>query len=246
MDSYSRSWRLIPLLNASGEVQMKIDRWLLQQHRLHNHPSTLRFYTWQPAAISLGYHQKNYPQQWHDLPLDIVRRSTGGQAVLHQGDLTYSIVTSRLPGKRGETYKYLCQFLINGWRSLGVELSYGNQTKPYTNCHNCFATATRADLVTPSGNKAIGSAQLRRRKAILQHGSMYLRDNSQLFIKIFNEAAPQDLLTTIPSSDNRTIPKIVEALTLAAEDWFKINLVLQPLSAVEWQDILNQPFSVRD
>lgn len=225
---------------------MAIDRWLLQQHRFHDHPPTLRFYTWQPAAISLGYHQKDYPQEWHDLPVDIVRRPTGGQAVLHQGDLTYSIVTSQIPGKRGETYKYLCQFLIDGWKSLGVELKYGDKAKEYAKHHNCFATATNADLVTATGKKAIGSAQLRRRKAILQHGSMSLADNSELFIKIFNGSAPQNLLTAISSSENREVSQIVKALTLAAEDWFKISLVLQPLSAVEWQDIFNQPFSVRD
>ncbi len=245
-DNSPNTWRLIPLLNASGDIQMAIDNWLLQQHRFYGHPSTLRFYTWQPEAISLGYHQKDYPQEWHDLPLDIVRRPTGGQAVVHKGDLTYSIVTSRISGKRGETYRYLCQFLINGWQSLGVELNYGNQNNKYANHPNCFATTTNADLLTAEGKKAIGSAQLRQRKAVLQHGSMCLTDNSELFIKIFNEPAPQNLLTTISSSENRTVPRIVEALTLAAKDWFKINLVLQPLSAVEWQDIFIQPFSGRD
>jgi lipoate---protein ligase len=243
--SYNRNWRLIPLLNASGEVQMAIDNWLLEQHRQRKHPPTLRFYTWQPSAISLGYHQQNYPQFWQQLPLDIVRRPTGGQAVLHQGDLTYAVVTSAVAGKRWEIYRYICQFLIDGWRSLDVNLNYGIATQKYTNNQNCFATATEADLVTEDGKKAIGSAQLRRRQTILQHGSMTLQDNSDLFIKIFNEPAPQNLLTIIPSSENRTVPTIVEALTESAKDWFKINLVLQPLSLVEWQDILTKPVSVR-
>jgi lipoate---protein ligase len=243
--SCDNNWRLIPLLNASGEVQMAVDNWLLEQHRARKHPPTLRFYTWQPSAISLGYHQQNYPQFWQQLPLDIVRRPTGGQAVLHQGDLTYAVITSAVAGKRGEIYKYICQFLINGWRSLDVKLNYGIATQKYSDYQNCFATATEADLLTEDGKKAIGSAQLRRRQAILQHGSMTLQDNSDLFIKIFNESAPQNLLTIIPSSENRTVPTIVEALTESAKDWFKINLVLQPLSLVEWQDILTKPVSVR-
>jgi lipoate---protein ligase len=242
---YDNNWRLIPLLNASGKLQMAIDDWLLEQHRQGKHPPTLRFYTWQPSAISLGYHQQRYPQSWQQLPLDIVRRPTGGKAVLHQGDLTYTVITSSISGKRGETYKYICQFLINGWRSLNVNLDYSHEGKEYTNCHNCFATATEADLVTEQGKKAIGSAQLRRRKAILQHGSMTLQNNSDLFIKIFNEPAPQNLLTIIPLSENRTVPRIVEALTEAAQDWFKINLVLQPLSEAEWQDILTKTVSVK-
>jgi len=236
------TWRLIPFFYAPGEVQMAVDRWLIgQQAQGSKYSSCLRFYSWSPCAISIGHHQKDYPEFWQKLPLDIVRRPTGGKAVLHQGDLTYAIVTSSLPGKRWETYKYICQFLINGWRSLGVNLDYGSATKEYANYHNCFATSTGADLVTEIGTKAIGSAQLRRRNVILQHGSMALEDNSELFIKIFNEPAPQNLRTFIPSSDNRNIPKILEALTEAAKDWFKINLVLQPISLVEWQDILNKP-----
>ena len=224
---------------------MAIDRWLLEQHRQGKHPPTLRFYTWNPSAISLGYHQQEYPSSWQKLPLDIVRRPTGGKAVLHQGDLTYAVITSSIAGKRWEIYKYICQFLINGWRSLGVNLDYGTAAKEYANYHNCFATATGADLIAENGSKAIGSAQLRRRNAILQHGSMTLQDNFDLFIKIFNEPAPQNLLTIIPALENRAIPTIVETLTEAARDWFKIDLVLQPLSKAEWQDILTKPFSVR-
>lgn len=224
---------------------MAVDKWLLEQHCQGKQPSILRFYTWKPAAISLGYHQHNYPQNWQQLPVDIVRRPTGGKAVLHQGDLTYAVITSATRGKRWEVYKYICQFLIDGWRSLGVDLDYGDATGKYANYHNCFATATNADLVTRDGKKAIGSAQLRRRKAILQHGSMTLKDNSDLFVKIFNEPAPQNLLTIVPSLENRSISTIVEALKLAAEDWFKINLVLQPLSQAEWQDILSESISAK-
>lgn len=245
IDSNQKTWRLIPLISASGEVQMAIDSWLLKQHIQKNHPPTLRFYTWNPSAISLGYHQQDYPQFWQQLPLDIVRRPTGGKAVLHQGDLTYAVITSGIPGKRWEVYKYICQFLIEGWRSLDVNLQYGVASKEYASYHNCFSTATGADLITENGKKAIGSAQLRKKKAILQHGSMTLQDNSGLFIKIFNESAPQNLRSFISSSENKTIAKITETLTEAAKDWFKINIVLQPLSKEEWQDILNNSVSVR-
>ncbi len=77
---------------------MAIDAWLLEQHDLGKHPPTLRFYTWEPAAISLGYHQRRWPQYWQGLtgqgqPLDMVRRPSGGRAVLHQGDLTYAVIS---------------------------------------------------------------------------------------------------------------------------------------------------------
>ena len=247
MSSYqfSQNWRLIPLLDASAQVQMAVDNWLINKHSQGEHPSTLRFYTWTPAAISLGYHQKNYPEFWQDLtwqdqPLDIIRRHTGGRAVLHQGDLTYAVVTSAKSGKRLAVYKNICQFLINGWRSLGVELTYGTANKEYTAHHNCFTTATGADLITKQGQKAIGSAQLRRGKALLQHGSMMLEVDNQLFVKIFNELPPANLVELIADSKQKAIANIVDTLILAAQDWFGINLVEQPLSDAEWQDILTK------
>ena len=230
---------------------MAIDRYLLEQHRLGNHPPSLRFYTWQPAAISLGYHQKDYPVAWHDLtwqgkPLEIVRRPTGGRAVLHQGDLTYAVVTNIPPGKRLEVYKQICQFLILGWRSLGVELNYGTATKEYIQQQNCFATATGSDLVTSKGNKVIGSAQLRRRKTVLQHGSMMLNTDRKIYQRVFATDLEQNLSDLLNRKDRSTTysqddltAKIINSLLEAASAIFKIDLVEQPLSTMEWQDIAN-------
>ena len=246
----NQTWRYMPPVSASGQMQMAIDRYLLEQHRHSHHPPTLRFYTWQPAAISLGYHQKEYPSIWRDLtwqgkPLDIVRRPTGGRAVLHQGDLTYSIVMSIPPGKRLEVYKQICEFLIVGWRSLGVDLDYGMATKEYIQHHNCFATATGSDLVTAKGNKVIGSAQLRRGKVVLQHGSMIINTDPLLYRQVFDTSLEQNLLSVIPPSqdrstrptDNHSTDKIVLELVKAAIATFKIDLAQQPLSDEEWQDI---------
>ena len=230
---------------------MAIDRYLLEQHRLGNHPPTLRFYTWQPAAISLGYHQKDYPAVWHDLswqgkPLEIVRRPTGGRAVLHQGDLTYAVITNIPPGKRLEVYKQICQFLISGWRSLGVKLDYGTATKEYIQQQNCFATATGSDLITPQGHKVIGSAQLRRRKTVLQHGSMMLNTNKEIYRRVFATDLEQNLSDILNRKDRSTTydhdeltAKIIDSLLEAASAIFKIDLVEQPLCTMEWQDIAN-------
>lgn len=236
-------WRLIPFLQASGATQMAIDRWLLAKHLEGEQPPSLRFYTWHPGAISLGYHQRDYPLAWQKLtwqgkPLDIVRRPTGGRAVLHQGDLTYGVVTSTLPGKRLATYKQICQFLIDGWRSLGVELDYGSARAEYMQSHNCFATATGADLIVKSGDKAIGSAQLRKGKVILQHGSMMLTTDRQLFKQIFGDSDRSNLLDFIPPESNiPSTEQIIAALIQAAISCFKIDLAIEPLSDAEWEDI---------
>lgn len=240
------TWRLIPLLNAPGNVQMAIDRWLLEQHKIGKHPPVLRFYTWASPTISLGYHQRRSPsfwQQliWQDLPVSLVRRPTGGRAVLHQGDLTYMVVNSGIASKRLEAYRRICEFLIEGWRSLNLTLDYGSAGREYMHNPNCFGTATGADLVYADGYKLIGSAQLRLGEAFLQHGSMRLEPNLELFTKVFGEATPSPVSLVIKQQGSALIETVIEALTKAAIDCFDIELINQPLSVEEWQEILSQP-----
>lgn len=233
------AWRLIPPFAAPGALQMAIDEWLLDQHLHHGHPPTLRFYTWDPPALSLGFSQRRQiPPHWHHLtwrgqPLALVQRPTGGRGVLHQGDLTYAIVTSGLAGRREEVYRHLCQFLIGGWRQLGVELAYGAGDRSYLSSHNCFGLATAADLVTPTGYKLIGSAQLRRGTAVLQHGSMRLWPDPDLYATVFQ--TPLDT-SGLPSS-LPPLPMIIETLTQSAAQQFSCQFVIQPLGTEELQAI---------
>ncbi len=213
---------------------MAIDLWLLNQHRLGLHPPTLRFYAWSPAAISLGYHQRRYPEAWNDLtwngkPIDLVRRPSGGRAVLHQGDLTYAAIVSGLEGSRMQAYQTICEFLIQGWKAIGVELHYGQAGRGYIHNPNCFETATGADLVTNDNTKLIGSAQLRRDNAILQHGSMRLKPDAMLFDQVLGEEKRPEI--------NTPIDTIINALTNAAIKCFDISLIPQPLTQAEWSEI---------
>ena len=236
-------WRLIPLIEAPGKIQMAIDRWAIEQHQLGFLPSTLRFYTWSPPAISLGYHQHRYPEQWQNLSwqgvsLDLVQRPTGGRAVLHQGDLTYALVTSGLSGSRIQAYQQICEFLIQGWRSLGVELHYGLAGRGYIHNPNCFGTATGADLVLADGTKLIGSAQLRRGKAILQHGSIRLEPDAELFKQVFGIEAFTPVQLPLAQRGEDLIHTVIDALVVAACDRFGVEFVVQPLSEDEWKAIL--------
>ena len=234
------AWRLIPLFDAPGTVQMAVDQWLLREHGRQHQPSCLRFYTWSPAAISLGYHQRAWPKHWgqmatHCPGLDLVRRPTGGRAVLHQGDLTYSVVTSAFQGRRVDVYQAICQFLLEGWRVLGVPLVYGHRSRGYETTANCFSSPTAADLVMADGYKLIGSAQLKRDRAVLQHGSMRLHPDVALYEKVF--AAPltvptfPDHLQHLPTPD--LYQMLIEALTQAARRYFSKDWVVQPLSKAE-------------
>jgi len=231
-------WRFIPLIEESGRSQMAIDRWLWKQHQQGNQPPSLRFYTWQPMAISLGYHQKRWPESWQGLqwqgkPVELVRRPTGGRGVLHQGDLTYALVYSGRFAHRMAAYEQICEFLIRGWRSLGFELDYGSAGRGYARVPNCFATATGADLILDSGYKLIGSAQVWQGSTVLQHGSMRLNPDRQLWHQVFSELLPEPP----PSLATLSFSHLVDTLTQAACETFKMEIQVQPFSEQEWTAI---------
>ena len=176
-----KSWQLIPYSETEGKLHMELDNALLDRHSQDlQSPSILRFYRWNPATISLGFHQKHYPNQWKAIAeqyhLDIVRRPSGGRAVLHKGDLTYAVITNvELNGKKRshrEMYEYICTFLIQGFAKLGITLIYGSSGRGYIHNPSCFSTATNADLIIADGRKLIGSAQVYRHNSVLQHGSI--------------------------------------------------------------------------
>jgi lipoate---protein ligase len=228
--------RLIPCFTAPGELQMQIDRWLLQEYVAGRQPVTMRFYQWSPVAISLGYHQRRYPAAWESLqyqgqPVSLVRRPTGGRAVLHQGELTYSIVTRGIVGDRLATYQHLCEFLILGWRKLGVELTYGRRGRDYRDQADCFATATGADLVLLDGYKLVGSAQLIRDGAVLQHGSMRLQPDLELFAQVFGVS------TAVLPMQMPDIEQITAAIANAAAAILNLQWQVQPLSTDELAEI---------
>jgi lipoate---protein ligase len=224
---------------------MAVDSWLIDQHVKGLQPPSLRFYTWRSPTLSLGYHQRQFPAHWNNLqwqgqPIELVRRPTGGRAVLHQGDLTYALVISRsqnglqdgLKSSRRAVYEQLCQFLIEGWRSLGVTLHFGGAERGYIHNPSCFGTATAADLVMADGYKLIGSAQLYREGCVLQHGSIRLRPESELFEAVFGEKVlPPDL--PMPLRTEKGMGKIVRSLQNSAAQHFGVSFEVQPLTAEE-------------
>jgi len=220
---------------------MALDTWLLDQHAQGLSPPVLRFYTWSPPAISLGYHQFHWPRTWNQFtwqgqPVELIRRPTGGRAVLHQGDLTYSVITSGLSGSRTQVYQWICEFLIQGWRSLGVKLDYGQTGRGYLHNPNCFDSATAADLCLADGSKLIGSAQLWRGTAVLQHGSMQLEPDPELWTQVFNSPPCASRPLGLQGEISRL--QVIAALVAAAGQCFNAQLQMQSLSTAEWQSVL--------
>jgi len=179
--------------NLPGFDQMALDLKSLDQ--TISNPEiilTLRFYYWTGDWLSIGYHQKEIPPQWEKLlsngEINIVRRPSGGGAVLHSGGITYALTFKKT------YYKILSYEMVNNWliksfRELGLNLQYGNlQKSPITS--NCFGTSLISDLVDQDGFKRIGSAQYRRKGAFLQHGEIQTNPSKDLWFKLFREEAP--------------------------------------------------------
>ena len=179
--------------NLSGFDQMSLDLNSLDQ--TISNPEiilTLRFYYWTGDWLSIGYHQKEIPLHWEKLlsdgEINIVRRPSGGGAVLHSGGITYALTFKK------NYYKILSYEMVNNWliksfRELGLNLQNGNLRKSPIKS-NCFGTSLISDLVDQNGYKRIGSAQYRKKGAFLQHGEIQTNPSKHLWFKIFKEEAP--------------------------------------------------------
>ncbi|MBA4077274.1 MAG: hypothetical protein C0508_19750 [Cyanobacteria bacterium PR.023] len=218
----ARALRLIPYGVFDAVTNMAIDEALLELHLQGKTPATLRFYGWEPPAVSFGYSQKVSPRTVEKVRAagyDAVRRPTGGRAVLHEGELTYCFVGAGpkqdgidfrpdaeiagaapsywleqgspyegfLPGSINQAYKEICDALIYGLRELGVAASLGRSNSAYKDYEDCFQATTQADLQF-DGKKIVGSAQLRRRHGVLQHGSIMINQSQTKLSEIFGVA----------------------------------------------------------
>jgi len=153
---------------------------------------TLRFYYWTGDWLSIGYHQKEIPTHWKKLisngDINIVRRPSGGGAVLHSGGITYSLTFKKTYYKI-LSYEMVNEWLIKSFRELGLNLKYGSLQKSSITS-NCFGTSLISDLVDEDGFKRIGSAQYRKKGAFLQHGEIQTNPSKDLWLKLFREEAP--------------------------------------------------------
>jgi len=190
MTSEAPQGRLLPMLCADGPWQMALDQMLLEQT---DPLPVLRFYRWSGAWLSLGRHQRQWPDHWNDLAaggrLSIVRRPSGGQAVLHAGGLTYALIWPGAPRGRRQAYREACGWLVEGFRSLGDDLRFGDEAATGEDA-NCFARSTAADLVDRRGIKRIGSAQRWQRGRLLQHGEILLDPPADLWHAVFGDSTP--------------------------------------------------------
>ncbi len=169
-----------------GACNMALDETLLRRNAGELSTPTLRFYSWNPHCLSLGRLQKTLPPgalvPQNERDFDVVRRPTGGRAVWHALELTYSIAAPVcfLPADAQSVqgaYEWLSRGFLLGLESLGVQSELAPSTKPSEGGPNCFAQSAACDFQV-GGKKLIGAAQCRLNGAFLQHGSLLLRMNS--------------------------------------------------------------------
>ena len=210
-------------LQLPGPEQMAIDLFLLEKSFVDkNFHMAVRFYTWDGDWLSIGKNQKGIPKTWHELltkkQLKIVRRPSGGNAVLHSRGLTYALIWKDPPRNKKESYLKTSQWLRNGFKKVGVSLFFGNQSVNISN-NNCFSTSTLADLVDENSNKHIGSAQYWKKGHLLQHGEILMDPSKQLWKKIFNDDPPK--IKKIIKEKNIIIESLKESLN---ETWPNLKI----------------------
>lgn len=176
MDS---SWRLLSHPSASGPFNMGADEALLETAISSGTPS-LRFYAWSGPWLSVGYAQPLPPdrvQRLEEAGVGFVRRVTGGRAVLHGADLTYSIAAPEgvLPPGVRDSYAVVADALLAALEAVGVSASRSDagSRAPDASVFDCFERPA-ADEICVAGRKLSGSAQRRVEGAMLQHGSIRL------------------------------------------------------------------------
>lgn len=175
-------WRLLDTPPAPGAWNMAVDEALADSVR-DGGPPVLRVYRWSPPCLSLG---RNQPSDGYDRDeirrrgIDVVRRPTGGRAVLHHHELTYSVAAREdALGTLRQAYAAINRALVAGLRRLGVDARLhpaGAGRAPIPSLAPCFEQPVEGE-VTAGGHKLVGSAQRRERGVMLQHGSLPIHDD---------------------------------------------------------------------
>ncbi|PGT87618.1 biotin/lipoate A/B protein ligase family protein [Bacillus sp. AFS040349] len=192
-------WRYIDSGNCSPAYNMALDEALLEWHSEGKIPPTIRFYGWNPATLSIGYFQK--VEKEIDLEavkkygLGFVRRPTGGRGVLHDQELTYSVIVSEehpeMPKTVTEAYRVISEGILEGFKNLGLDAYFAiprtDEEKAGLKSPRsavCFDAPSWYELVV-EGRKVAGSAQTRQKGVILQHGSILLDLDEDMLFDLF-------------------------------------------------------------
>ena len=255
METYERSeWRVLNTGYLNGQMNMAVDEAIMLAVSEGKASPTLRFYGWEPFCLSIGYAQAMAKEvdleAVHAAGYDYVRRPTGGRAILHGDELTYSVLASqsepRLVGSIVESYRRLSLGLVEGLRLLGVQALQADALtgKLEEKSAACFDAPSHYEI-TVDGRKLVGSAQMRRKGMVLQHGSLPLYgDITRIFdylrlpdggLRLRLREDLRERATTLEESLGRAAPfdEVAVALTEGLSRCLNLELVPGDLSLYE-------------
>jgi lipoyl(octanoyl) transferase len=259
------TWRFIDSGNCSPSYNMALDEALLDWHSEGKIPPTIRFYGWDPATLSIGYFQKVEKEinleAVKEHGLGFVRRPTGGRGVLHEHELTYSVIVSEdhpeMPKTVTEAYRVISEGILKGFQGLGLEAYFAvpktaEEREGLKNPRSavCFDAPSWYELVV-EGRKVAGSAQTRQKGVILQHGSILLDLDEDKLFSLFNY--PSDrvkermqrafkskaVAMNEISSETVTMDMAKEAFKKGFEEGLNIHLEPYELSEEETQYVVD-------
>ena len=214
------NWRLLDSGPNIGAYNMAVDEELLARAQAGETTPMLRLYSWDPPTVSIGRFQKIGTavdvEACRRRGIDIVRRVTGGRAVLHNQELTYSIIARTddplFPTNVHGTYKIIAAGLLQGLRNLGIPAEMVSRSsrhaalvKKDTKDPACFSSPSWYEILV-HGRKIIGSAQRRLSGAFLQHGSILIGYDPALEAEVIPGGGSGDVVTSITRELGRDVP----------------------------------------
>jgi lipoate-protein ligase A len=255
-------WYFIDSNKCSPSFNMALDEALLDWHSAGKIPPTVRFYGWDPATLSIGYFQKVEKEINLDAVnkygLGFVRRPTGGRGVLHDKELTYSVIVSeehpRMPSTVTEAYRVISEGILQGFRELGLDAYFAvprteEEKAGLKNPRSavCFDAPSWYELVVER-RKVAGSAQTRQKGVILQHGAILLDLDEQMLFDLFKY--PSDRVRermqkafknkAVAINDLRGEPVSLEEAKKAFHKGFEIGLDVELVPYYLSEDELNE------
>lgn len=202
MQQIIKKFRLLDTTTASPSYNMAVDEMLLH-NSIESGIPVLRVYEWE-NSVSLGrfsnIHETLYLEALKRNKLSYARRLTGGGVLVHGGDISYSLILPKnILGDLGvkESYRYLCSFLLNLYKKLGLEPKFAQDAQLNISKSSICTASNEPYDITIDSKKIGGNAQRYTKNTLFQHGSIPLNIDTKLFDQLFLEDPKLDEITTL-------------------------------------------------
>ncbi|MFC2947505.1 lipoate--protein ligase family protein [Virgibacillus sediminis] len=252
-----KEWAILDSGFHDAATNMALDESLLNWHSKGMIPPTLRFYGWSKPTLSIGRFQKLKSINMEALKrhdCELVRRLTGGSAVLHDNELTYSLVINEqdpsIPASVQEAYHILSKGVLSGYRNIGIDADYAlpERKRERERTSICFEKPAFYEMVV-DGRKISGNAQTRKNGVVLQHGSIPISMDTEMLFDLFRFSSEKHRVRKRESFAEKaadiaqltgkelSYKDMTEAFKKGFEDGLDINLHPMALSDAQWNEV---------